>query len=332
MVTQPSLPSLLVFALIRERPLTPSSVGPSRISNVSPCSSLLIAFPSVMSKAVVITMLALQTSIFWASKFGVPCASLSATQPTFLSWPARPLRRRFSMGGSFSGPSRTSKTSPDCALKASALLLANSAVTDTSSSQQKYGLAHFSRKFVPWLPRTVTQPSLSSFSARHFTRGKPVASSTTGASTASTTSPAKSFRTVLLSLTWKEVVKEMSLTHLWYSCNSSERASLVTPAEKPSKPISSCMAFRPCSGIFLTNSRRASAEASSLPALSVAKRSSVLRPSFLKCACNEATTACSASPATCFLAPLRAPSCFLHLDSSAPTLTFSLTKELLASL
>mmetsp|Transcript_46294 Transcript_46294/g.138389 ORF Transcript_46294/g.138389 Transcript_46294/m.138389 type:complete len:234 (-) Transcript_46294:901-1602(-) len=50
------------------------------------------------------------------------------------------------------------------------------------------------------------------------------------------------------------------------------------------------------------------------------------------CARRALATACCASWATCFRAPRRAFICFLHLESSAPTFTFSLTKLLLASL
>mmetsp|Transcript_112811 Transcript_112811/g.329669 ORF Transcript_112811/g.329669 Transcript_112811/m.329669 type:complete len:234 (-) Transcript_112811:2737-3438(-) len=55
-------------------------------------------------------------------------------------------------------------------------------------------------------------------------------------------------------------------------------------------------------------------------------------PSFCTCVRSAATTACPASPATCFLAALREAVCFLHLASCAPSFTFSFTSELLASL
>mmetsp|Transcript_112821 Transcript_112821/g.329716 ORF Transcript_112821/g.329716 Transcript_112821/m.329716 type:complete len:232 (-) Transcript_112821:1914-2609(-) len=229
MVTQPSLPSTLLLALMRVMFRTGSSCGPSTISSSSPTSSFRSAFPSAMSKVVVMAMLCLQISSVVSSKFNSPTESFKVAQPDLPSLAVLPLMRSVSKGGSFRGPSTTSKTSPSCSLRSSALPDTKSACRGKSSAQQKYGLLVFSRKSVPWFPRSVAQPSLPSVSARHLTRCRPVVSSSLAASKAWTTSPTCNFRTVLLSLTLKAVVMAISLTQRWYSSSSSEKVSFVTP-------------------------------------------------------------------------------------------------------
>mmetsp|Transcript_41392 Transcript_41392/g.128664 ORF Transcript_41392/g.128664 Transcript_41392/m.128664 type:complete len:302 (-) Transcript_41392:842-1747(-) len=124
----------------------------------------------------------------------------------------------------------------------------------------------------------------------------------------------------------------MSFAHLWYSCSSSRKARRGTVAAPPPKPTSSCAAFRPWSLILRTNAISTLAGTSGFPLLSFAKSSSAFRPSRQACARRAAATASSASRVTCFLAFFRASPCLLHLESKAPTFTFSFTNCALASL
>mmetsp|Transcript_3530 Transcript_3530/g.10275 ORF Transcript_3530/g.10275 Transcript_3530/m.10275 type:complete len:278 (-) Transcript_3530:3851-4684(-) len=89
------------------------------------------------------------------------------------------------------------------------------------------------------------------------------------------------------------------------------------------------LSFSP--GSFSRYSRRRFCVISALPWLSSLKNSSVLTPLDRRWSRRAPVTVVCASLATCFRAPFTATICFLHLASRAPTLTFSFTRELLAS-
>mmetsp|Transcript_3531 Transcript_3531/g.10288 ORF Transcript_3531/g.10288 Transcript_3531/m.10288 type:complete len:272 (-) Transcript_3531:3751-4566(-) len=167
--------------------------------------------------------------------------------------------------------------------------------------------------------------------ALHFTRERPVYSSTLGASRTSQTSPYASFLSVLLSFTSKCDVIAMSFTHLRYSWNISSRLSLEMPAAYLDRPRSSWLAFSLESGIFSTKLRISASGTSAAPWLSFLKSTSALHFSCRTCARRAAMIAAWASPSTCFLAAFRAVICFWPLDSKEPSRTFSFTSMLRAS-
>mmetsp|Transcript_117126 Transcript_117126/g.377984 ORF Transcript_117126/g.377984 Transcript_117126/m.377984 type:complete len:243 (-) Transcript_117126:3045-3773(-) len=73
---------------------------------------------------------------------------------------------------------------------------------------------YVSKYTVPWLPAKVMKPSLSSFSALHFMRIRPMPSSFVGSPSDSTTSPTSSLRTVLPPFTVMLSVMETTAVHM----------------------------------------------------------------------------------------------------------------------
>mmetsp|Transcript_59208 Transcript_59208/g.171636 ORF Transcript_59208/g.171636 Transcript_59208/m.171636 type:complete len:454 (+) Transcript_59208:587-1948(+) len=333
-VTQPSLPSAFDRTLTLVRLRTVSSLASSRISRASPGSSFRMALPSVMSKVVVMAMLCLQMRILVCSRHSRPPKSFKATQPDLPSLAAFTRTRCASNAASCLGPSRTSRTSPALTLPSSLdeLSKASWRGAPSSSKQQKYGFEARSKKGVPWLPVTVSQPSFESDTALHRARSRPEESPAALCSRTSTSSPTWTFRTVLLSLTSNKVVMAISLRHVLYSWSMSMRVSLVMPAATASMLRSSCAGLSLWSGIFCTKARSACG-VTALPSFaSSLKSASALVPLLRMWTPRTCCKAFWASSPTCFRAAPSRDICFLAFRSISPTFTLCFTKVARASL
>mmetsp|Transcript_50573 Transcript_50573/g.145807 ORF Transcript_50573/g.145807 Transcript_50573/m.145807 type:complete len:230 (+) Transcript_50573:557-1246(+) len=211
-VTHPSLPSDLARAGTRVTFRSGSSCGSPVRSRSSPSSSFRTTAPA--SASLVRAMLHLQTRASASSKDGAaPAPSRMVTQPVRPSFFALPRTRMTSTAGSRTGPSNTSKASPPRKARAATALRLHSFRIGTSGAlQSKYGLPATSKNGVPWLPRSVIQPSPLSRMARPRARSKPTWGSVVMSPSTSTTSPSSNFLMISASCTAKVEVSTIGFT------------------------------------------------------------------------------------------------------------------------
>mmetsp|Transcript_15579 Transcript_15579/g.49066 ORF Transcript_15579/g.49066 Transcript_15579/m.49066 type:complete len:219 (-) Transcript_15579:2155-2811(-) len=167
------------------------------------------------------------------------CSQPAASSPLH----AAPRTRKSEPNCSSRGPSTSSSTSPALSSRTAELSAPAPERSTTSRGHQRKGFSARSRYTVPAVLRTVTQPSVPSRTARHFTRCRPRLLSSLVSPRASTTSPISSLLTFLAD---------------WIS-NSSVTVMSRATERKSASAATKALCERPWGAIFVRASLAASA-------------------------------------------------------------------------